>query len=67
LNENLTVSSVHVVCKAEADTQKVRKVVRDVCHKFGLHSTAIQVEATNDSVPEPFCVEHCAKGCHEGI
>jgi len=65
LTNGMAMTSVHIICREQANDQKILTEVRTILHNHDLHSSAIQVEHLYEGVELPYCVQHCVKGCDE--
>ena len=55
LNEDVTVGSVHIICRRECNHQKVMDDVKRIFHKNNVHTSCVQVEVMRDDGPNDVC------------
>jgi len=67
LVDSVVIASLHVSVY-DTDAPKIKsifKMVKQVMHKFGIHSTTLQPEFIHKDSPTDYCDQNCVKDCPE--
>jgi zinc transporter 1 len=66
LVDGMTIASLHVDCRAGSDVAAITSHVKQIFHKFSIHSVTIQIELVPASHSgNAVCVEMCVEDCFE--
>eukprot|EP01114_Cavostelium_apophysatum_P001631 TRINITY_DN1142_c0_g1_i1.p1 TRINITY_DN1142_c0_g1~~TRINITY_DN1142_c0_g1_i1.p1 ORF type:complete len:462 (-),score=135.31 TRINITY_DN1142_c0_g1_i1:101-1486(-) len=66
LVDGMTIASVHIAIEEGVDFTNLITEVKNIFHKFGIHSTSIQPEfVPRNHATGAFCGQNCVKECQE--